>query len=556
MDSIPTEDRTAITHVWSLFSSAPKKQRDLILKGILSVCCMPQLSFIYESLQPLLRLDFVTILPRHVNFRIFGYLDAVSLCNAAQVCRAWKSIADDDRLWYRMCDQHIGKTCVKCGWGLSNKIQSGLRSSSHDLQQQAIITDTLTTTQHSPSPTRKRKHSSSSSSSVCGFFSQFPRKKKQAKDKTNLIQLQPDSSSSSITDNFTPPHNNYWKTIYRGRMIVEQNWRQNRFIQRDLGGTKNGVICIQVCDDLQVIMIGYQDNTVQVHYAGDESRRTTMEMKMESTIQCLQFDESKLIVGESNSYISIWDWHQGTKIRSIQGHTGAVMALHFNERNILATGSDDCTIRIWDFNSSQSFVLLGHESPIRSLLLQQEQQQEHRQLLVSAGDDTFIRIWDLTTRQCLHLLTGHYGGILKVIPIPTTATSRLIGLQRDNDNNNNNDRPLILSCSSDNTIRLWDPMTGKCIRTMFGHMDHVTSLACDQFRIVSGSKDKSLRIWSLDTGTCQHVISSEHPVSTVSLSSSGILSASEGVGCIWDYGSSQYDDYVDNDGDLSKKCMT
>jgi F-box/WD-40 domain protein MET30 len=331
-------------------------------------------------------------------------------------------------------------------------------------------------------------------------------------------------------------------------MIVEQNWRQNRFIQRELGGTKNGVICMQVCDDLQVIMIGYEDNTVKVYYAGDDESRhktaaatmttTTTTMKMESKVQCLQFDETKLIVGESNASISIWDWHQGTKVRSLQGHTGAVIALHFNHRNMLATGSDDRTIRLWDFSSSQSFVLQGHESPIRSLLLSQHHQ---RQLLVSAGDDTFIRIWDLTTRQCLHSLTGHYGGILKVIPIPVGASARLLGHHGDDDA-----RPLILSCSNDNTIRLWDPLAGKCIRTMFGHMDHVTSLACDQFRIVSGSKDKSVRIWALDTGVCQHIISSGHPVSTVALSSSGILSASGGAGCIWDYGSQ----YGDGDDDL------
>jgi F-box/WD-40 domain protein MET30 len=327
-------------------------------------------------------------------------------------------------------------------------------------------------------------------------------------------------------------------------MIVEQNWRQNRFIQRDLGGTKDGVICMQVCDDLQVIMIGYEDNTVKVYYAGDKSSQKTATatapltttMKMESTIQCLQFDEAKLIVGESNASISIWDWHQGIKVRSLQGHTGAVIALHFNNRNMLATGSDDRTIRLWDFSSSQSFVLLGHESPIRSLLLLQH---HNRQLLASAGDDNFIRIWDLTTRQCLHLLTGHYGGILKVIPIPMVVSARLLG-HHDDDT-----RPLILSCSNDNTIRLWDPLAGKCMRTMFGHMDHVTSLACDQFRIVSGSKDKSVRIWTLDTGVCQHIISSDHPVSTVALSSSGILSASGGAGCIWDYGS-QYDDGEDD----------
>ena len=50
--------------------------------------------------------------------RILGYLDAISLGRAAQVSKSWKSLADDDLLWRRMCGQHIDRKCEKCGWGL------------------------------------------------------------------------------------------------------------------------------------------------------------------------------------------------------------------------------------------------------------------------------------------------------------------------------------------------------------------------------------------------------------------------------------------------------
>ena len=57
-------------------------------------------------------------LPRELSFKILSYLDAISLCHAAQVSKSWKYMADDDVVWHKLCEQHIDKKCYKCGWGL------------------------------------------------------------------------------------------------------------------------------------------------------------------------------------------------------------------------------------------------------------------------------------------------------------------------------------------------------------------------------------------------------------------------------------------------------
>src|SRR5271163_4467920 len=118
MDVLPLSDRQAITHIWSLFSAAPAFHRKLILQGILSQCCFPQLSFISEEANQLLRVDFVGRLPSEISYKILSYLDAISLCKAAQVSRKWREMADDDIVWMKICQQHIDKKCTKCGWGL------------------------------------------------------------------------------------------------------------------------------------------------------------------------------------------------------------------------------------------------------------------------------------------------------------------------------------------------------------------------------------------------------------------------------------------------------
>ena len=76
------------------------------------------MSFISQEVSSLIKIDFISTLPQEISLKILCYLDCRSLCNAAQVSRKWKSLADDDRVWHYMCQQHIDRKCPNCGWGL------------------------------------------------------------------------------------------------------------------------------------------------------------------------------------------------------------------------------------------------------------------------------------------------------------------------------------------------------------------------------------------------------------------------------------------------------
>src|SRR5262249_3438225 len=54
----------------------------------------------------------------------------------------------------------------------------------------------------------------------------------------------------------------------------------------------------------------------------------------------------------------------------------------------------------------------------------------------------------------------------------------------------------------DNRIQVWDTTTGKLVRHLSGHEEHVMSLAFlpDSRRVVSGSCDGTLRVWDVLTG--------------------------------------------------------
>ncbi|KAK0555187.1 hypothetical protein OC845_000323 [Tilletia horrida] len=89
-------------------------------------------------------------------------------------------------------------------------------------------------------------------------------------------------------------------------------------------------------------------------------------------------------------------------------------------------------------------------------------------------------------------------------------------------------RPVLVSGSLDNTIKLWDVRTGRCLRTFFGHVQGVWSLDADKLRIISASLDRTIKIWDRETGYCQNtLVGHRGAVTCVALGDDKIVSGSD-----------------------------
>lgn len=72
--------------------------------------------------------------------------------------------------------------------------------------------------------------------------------------------------------------------------------------------------------------------------------------------------------GSTDHTIKLWDTHSGACITTLNGHTDSVNCLLSWSPNTLITGSADKTIRVWNITTSYcTYILSGHNGPILSL---------------------------------------------------------------------------------------------------------------------------------------------------------------------------------------------
>lgn len=499
------------------------------------MCCFSQLSLLTEQLAHLIRIDPFVIFPREISLKILGYLDATSLCRAAQVTRKWRSLADDDVLWRGICEQHIGQKCRKCGWGLpvlENKRNFCQQSGSPSPPPTAPLSSPLLKRCREDSanlltpPSKRQRSALPRHPPIHSLTSPSMLTRPLEADPSSALLVSSPSYISS--ESLTRP----WKDVYSERMTIERNWRRGRCTVRTLEGHTDGIMCLQFNETLShptfpVLITGSYDRTVRVW-----NLETGVELHClkghERAVRALQFDEAKLITGSMDRTLKVWDWRSGKCIRTLTGHSEGVVSLNFDS-NVLASGSVDSTIKVWNLRTGGAFTLRGHSDWVNAVQLWDSNGPTHSsstdislldvsgvlspnngsgteidagKMLFSASDDGTIKMWDLTSRMCVRTITGHVAQVqsMKLLfasdcdELSEASTRHAMIGSTPSTASGNRKKPLLISGSLDNTIKLWDIETGKSVQTFFGHIEGVWAVASDKLRLVSGSHDRTIKV--------------------------------------------------------------
>jgi tetratricopeptide (TPR) repeat protein len=186
-----------------------------------------------------------------------------------------------------------------------------------------------------------------------------------------------------------------------------------------------------------------------------------------------------LASGSSDGTIRLWELSSGRVLLTLTGHTSYVHSLAFSsDGKILASGSSDQTIKLWELPSGRELrTFAGHTSDVYDIAISFDDK-----ILASGSSDDTIRLWELSSGRVLLTLTGH------------TSTIHAIAISRDG--------KILASGSNDETIKLWELPSGRELRTLTGHTWTVNSLAIsrDSKILASGSSDETIKLWELPAG--------------------------------------------------------
>ncbi|CAH1778095.1 unnamed protein product [Owenia fusiformis] len=428
-----------LAHWLKVFQGWSNAERLLALDELIEQCDPTQVRHMMAVIEPQFQRDFISLLPKELALYVLSFLDPKDLLQAAQTCRYWRILAEDNLLWREKCNQENIDEALVFGPRVRRKSLSPLVSSPKApcpykalyMRQHQIEQNWRTGSVKNPKVLKGHDDHVITCLEFCG----------------NRIVSGSDDNTLKV-----------WSAL-TGKCL------------RTLVGHTGGVWSSQMQGN--VIISGSTDRTLKVWNA-DTGQCTHTLYGHTSTVRCMHLFENIVVSGSRDATLRMWNIDSGQCLHVLMGHVAAVRCVQYDGRRVVS-GAYDYMVKIWDPDTETCLhTLQGHTNRVYSL-------QFDGAHIVSGSLDTSIRVWDVETGNCLHTLIGHQS---------LTSGMEL----KDN---------ILVSGNADSTVKVWDILTGQCLQTLQGTNKHQSAVTCLQFNrkfVITSSDDGTVKIWDLKNG--------------------------------------------------------
>lgn len=183
---------------------------------------------------------------------------------------------------------------------------------------------------------------------------------------------------------------------------------------------------------------------------------------------------SSLATGNDRYSIILWDVPSRQVLFRLYGHKKEIKAIAFTaDGKVLASGSKDGTIRLWDTKTGKQIQELS--SGLKTTLAFSSDGNS----IASVVNNNQIQLWDVSSGQKTSTLNGKIGECYALTYSP--------------------DRKFLASGSHDGTVLLWDVKTGRKLKEFIGHDNWIKAVkfSPDSKTLASGSEDGVIFLWNI-----------------------------------------------------------
>uniref|UniRef100_A0A8C8AJ10 F-box/WD repeat-containing protein 7 n=1 Tax=Otus sunia TaxID=257818 RepID=A0A8C8AJ10_9STRI len=429
---------TGLQEWLKMFQSWSGPEKLLALDELIDSCEPTQVKHMMQVIEPQFQRDFISLLPKELALYVLSFLEPRDLLQAAQTCRYWRILAEDNLLWREKCKEegideplHIKRRkVIKPGF-----IHSPWKSAY--IRQHRIDTNWRRGELKSPKVLKGHDDHVITCLQFCG----------------NRIVSGSDDNTLKVWSAVTGKclrtlvghTGGVWSSQMRDNIIISGSTDRTLKVWNaetgecihTLYGHTSTVRCMHLHE--KRVVSGSRDATLRV-WDIETGQCLHVLMGHVAAVRCVQYDGRRVVSGAYDFMVKVWDPETETCLHTLQGHTNRVYSLQFDGIHVVS-GSLDTSIRVWDVETGNCIhTLTGHQSLTSGMELKDN-------ILVSGNADSTVKIWDIKTGQCLQTLQG-----------PNKHQSAVTCLQFN--------KNFVITSSDDGTVKLWDLKTGEFIRNL------------------------------------------------------------------------------------------